>query len=160
MDVTTLKEIDLPAFGRRVHIAKAIKELKKSYETPPPMPSPSYPPSFISPSLSGYEPDSPGSRAFSPQDAFSPHPHAGIPANANPNANANVVMSPESNAGLDDVAIRQSPERQRKVSDGVSVVSHVGRQSESDDLRGLGFEGGHARVPVASEVILLFPSSL
>lgn len=74
MDVNTLKEIDLHAFGRRVHINKGIKELRKMFEPPPAPPSSSqnaaYPSSasLTSPSLmSGYEPDSsstPGMTSF------------------------------------------------------------------------------------------------
>jgi len=57
MDVAMLKEIDLIAFGRRVHIYNAIKELK----TRVPKPSRA---DVVSPSLSGYEPDSPGNLSF------------------------------------------------------------------------------------------------
>lgn len=52
-----LKEIDLVAFGRRVHIYNAIKELKAR------VPKPSRA-DVVSPSLSGYEPDSPGNLSF------------------------------------------------------------------------------------------------
>lgn len=51
MDVAMLKEIDLVAFGRRVHIYNAIKELKLRISRPS---------SLVSPPLSGFEPDSPG----------------------------------------------------------------------------------------------------
>lgn len=56
-DVNTLKEIDIPAFGRRVHIFRAIKTLKARSEpaAPPPESQP------FSPAMSGYEPDSPAS---------------------------------------------------------------------------------------------------
>lgn len=57
MDVAMLKEIDLVAFGRRVHIYNAIKELKIR------VPKPSRA-DVVSPSLSGYEPDSPGNLSF------------------------------------------------------------------------------------------------
>ncbi|GAA5964762.1 hypothetical protein JCM3765_002546 [Sporobolomyces pararoseus] len=59
MDVAMLKEIDLIAFGRRVHIYNAIKELKsrRSLRT-----STTSTGSMLSP-LSGYEPDSPGTLA-------------------------------------------------------------------------------------------------
>lgn len=57
MDVAMLKEIDLVAFGRRVHIYNAIKELK----TRVPKPTRA---DVVSPSLSGYEPDSPGNLSF------------------------------------------------------------------------------------------------
>jgi hypothetical protein len=59
MDVAMLKEIDLVAFGRRVHIYNAIKELKsrRSLRT-----STTSTGSMLSP-LSGYEPDSPGTLA-------------------------------------------------------------------------------------------------
>lgn len=46
-----LKEIDLAAFGRRVHIYNAIKELKARISRPS---------SMVSPPLSGFESDSPG----------------------------------------------------------------------------------------------------
>jgi hypothetical protein len=72
LDVATLKEIDLPAFGRRVQIYNAIKELKKSME-PPAAPAPQLAQQpLVSPTLSGYEPDTPSSRNFSPRDSFSP----------------------------------------------------------------------------------------
>lgn len=64
MDVAMLKEIDLIAFGRRVHIFNAIKELR--LRTQPPRPTSALNTShstsggsFLSPALSGYEPDSP-----------------------------------------------------------------------------------------------------
>lgn len=74
MDVNTLKEIDLPAFGRRVHIFNGIKELRKMYEQQSQRHSSrsqlaNYPSSnsLASPGMSGYDPDSPSTRAgFSP----------------------------------------------------------------------------------------------
>ncbi|BGP37512.1 hypothetical protein JCM10450v2_001417 [Rhodotorula kratochvilovae] len=88
MDVAMLKEIDLIAFGRRVHIYNAIKELK--LRTQPPPPPPPHPVSalstsqstsggsFLSPATSGYEPDSPHS--YGPSSpiaaAFQHAPHA------------------------------------------------------------------------------------
>ncbi|GAA6020104.1 hypothetical protein JCM10207_006256 [Rhodosporidiobolus poonsookiae] len=85
MDVAMLKEIDLVAFGRRVHIYNAIKELKQRTHPelfPPPQShhphsgssflsasqSTAATSTFLSPTLSmaGYEPDSPGSLAASP----------------------------------------------------------------------------------------------
>jgi hypothetical protein len=57
MDVATLKEIDLPAFGRRVHIYNAIKDLKRSLSHAE-YASPHTPPSS---GFSGYEPDTPRS---------------------------------------------------------------------------------------------------
>ena len=51
-----LKEIDLVAFGRRVHIYNAIKELKGRV--------PRTNRDVVSPALSGYEPDSPGNLSF------------------------------------------------------------------------------------------------
>ncbi|GAA6039658.1 hypothetical protein JCM8097_002239 [Rhodosporidiobolus ruineniae] len=67
MDVAMLKEIDLVAFGRRVHIYNAIKELK--HRTHPELSSrpsnlgSSISSSYLSPALSGYEAgvDSPAS---------------------------------------------------------------------------------------------------
>lgn len=50
-----LKEIDLIAFGRRVHIYNAIKELKGKRG-----PQQQRSSSILSPAASGYEPDSPG----------------------------------------------------------------------------------------------------
>ncbi|ORY90693.1 hypothetical protein BCR35DRAFT_299255 [Leucosporidium creatinivorum] len=69
MDVAMLKEIDLIAFGRRVHIYNAIKELKARVPKPARA-------DVASPSLSGYEPDSPGNLSFaSPgQASFSSPP--------------------------------------------------------------------------------------
>ncbi|GAA5962155.1 hypothetical protein JCM21900_006986 [Sporobolomyces salmonicolor] len=55
MDVVMLKEIDLVAFGRRVHIYNAIKELKSRRS----MQSSVSSAGMLSP-MSGYEPDSPG----------------------------------------------------------------------------------------------------
>ncbi|GAA5977063.1 hypothetical protein JCM11641_001289 [Rhodosporidiobolus odoratus] len=83
MDVAMLKEIDLIAFGRRVHIYNAIKELKARTHpelmAPPPSASrtnlgssTSTGPSFLSPAMSGYEPDSPGSLGMSPAQYQSP----------------------------------------------------------------------------------------
>ncbi|KAI5476458.1 hypothetical protein MNV49_007705 [Pseudohyphozyma bogoriensis] len=63
MDVAMLKEIDLTAFGRRVHIYNAIKELKARLAPPPA--------AVMSPS-SGYIPDSPGtSMSFASPSAMS-----------------------------------------------------------------------------------------
>ena len=84
MDINTLKEIDLPAFGRRVHINNGIKELKRiinpdlTASTTTMSQSQAsfmrYPGESLSPSMSGYEPDTPGTRsAFSPSDSFSPN---------------------------------------------------------------------------------------
>ena len=69
MDVNMLKEIDLAAFGRRVHVYNGIKELRRQVEalSAPPTTAPA-----LSPTFSGYEPDTPSSRAFSPRDSFSP----------------------------------------------------------------------------------------
>lgn len=66
-----LKEIDLIAFGRRVHIFQAIKELKARVHPPEDEPTP-----LFSPSMSGYDPDSPGTMSFaSPrQTSFSATP--------------------------------------------------------------------------------------
>ncbi|GJN88147.1 hypothetical protein Rhopal_001104-T1 [Rhodotorula paludigena] len=71
MDVAMLKEIDLIAFGRRVHIYNAIKDLKLRTHPPPPLPlsavggllasQSTTGGMMLSPALSGYEPDSPGS---------------------------------------------------------------------------------------------------
>ncbi|KAK4052151.1 hypothetical protein OIV83_002446 [Microbotryomycetes sp. JL201] len=61
MDVAMLKEIDLVAFGRRVHIYNAIKELKNKRQ-----PKLQRSSSLLSPSMSGYEPDSPGGSVLSP----------------------------------------------------------------------------------------------
>lgn len=58
-----LKEIDLVAFGRRVHIYNAIKELRQRSHTRPM--------SMVSPSMSGYEPDSPGNMSFASPGAMS-----------------------------------------------------------------------------------------
>lgn len=51
-----LKEIDLVAFGRRVHIYNAIKELRARSRLRPM--------TMISPAMSGYEPDSPGNASY------------------------------------------------------------------------------------------------
>ncbi|GAA5873399.1 hypothetical protein JCM16303_001114 [Sporobolomyces ruberrimus] len=56
MDVAMLKEIDLIAFGRRVHIYNAIKELKSRRS----LRMSTSTGSMLSPAMSGYEPDSPG----------------------------------------------------------------------------------------------------
>ncbi|GAA6063545.1 hypothetical protein JCM10212_002657, partial [Sporobolomyces blumeae] len=56
MDVAMLKEIDLVAFGRRVHIYNAIKELKSRRK----LRTSDSTGSMLSPSMSGYDPDSPG----------------------------------------------------------------------------------------------------
>ncbi|KAM0791669.1 hypothetical protein ACM66B_006262 [Microbotryomycetes sp. NB124-2] len=64
MDVAMLKEIDLVAFGRRVHIYNAIKELKHKRE-----PKLQRSSSLLSPAMSGYEPDSPGGSVLSPPGA-------------------------------------------------------------------------------------------
>ncbi|GAA6036685.1 hypothetical protein NBRC10512_003519 [Rhodotorula toruloides] len=67
MDVAMLKEIDLVAFGRRVHIYNAIKELRLRTQPPRALTaSQSTAGSFIAPSMTGYEPDSPTSLAYSP----------------------------------------------------------------------------------------------
>jgi hypothetical protein len=67
MDVAMLKEIDLVAFGRRVHIYNAIKELRLRTQPPRALAaSQSTAGSFIAPSMTGYEPDSPTSLAYSP----------------------------------------------------------------------------------------------
>lgn len=67
MDVTMLKEIDLAAFGRRVHIYNAIKELKiqatRAQST-----------SVNSPGYSGYEPDSPGMSSHPSPALYTPSP--------------------------------------------------------------------------------------
>lgn len=56
-----LKEIDLVAFGRRVHIYNAIKELKSRVASPPL----TRPASLnLSPGISAYEPDSPRMMSF------------------------------------------------------------------------------------------------
>ncbi|GAA5911366.1 hypothetical protein JCM6882_002357 [Rhodosporidiobolus microsporus] len=79
MDVAMLKEIDLVAFGRRVHIYNAIKELRaRTHPELSRSPTSAHPlsssisssmgGSYLSPAMSGYEPDSPGSYAgASPQ---------------------------------------------------------------------------------------------
>ncbi|GAA5891794.1 hypothetical protein JCM5296_001863 [Sporobolomyces johnsonii] len=67
MDVAMLKEIDLVAFGRRVHIYNAIKELKSRRS----MQSSVSSAGMLSPSMSGYEPDSPGT-TDSPREFQSP----------------------------------------------------------------------------------------
>lgn len=68
MDVTMLKEIDLSAFGRRVHIYNAIKELKVQANRAASI--------AASPALSGYEPDSPGLSPFASSPAFyAPSPY-------------------------------------------------------------------------------------
>ncbi|KAM0751536.1 hypothetical protein T439DRAFT_212506 [Meredithblackwellia eburnea MCA 4105] len=66
MDVNMLKEIDLVAFGRRVHIYNAIKELRGRTSRPGSEIQASRPGSSmaLSPTLSGYEPDSPGTMGF------------------------------------------------------------------------------------------------
>lgn len=76
MDVAMLKEIDLIAFGRRVHIYNAIKELKsrRSLRTSTSTGS------MLSPTMSGYEPDSPGTAESptayqSPQSRWEQHGH-------------------------------------------------------------------------------------
>lgn len=53
-----LKEIDLAAFGRRVHIYNAIKELKARAGRGSI--------SAVSPTMSGYAPDSPGTISYAP----------------------------------------------------------------------------------------------
>lgn len=68
MDVTMLKEIDLSAFGRRVHIYNAIKELKVQANRPASV--------AASPAQSGYEPDSPGMSPFvSSPPFYAPSPY-------------------------------------------------------------------------------------
>lgn len=61
MDVAMLKEIDLTAFGRRVHIYNAIKELRTRTSRPPSLMSHagSAQQQTMSPQMSGYDPDSP-----------------------------------------------------------------------------------------------------
>ncbi|GAA5911326.1 hypothetical protein JCM8208_005220 [Rhodotorula glutinis] len=79
MDVAMLKEIDLVAFGRRVHIFNAIKELR--LRTQPPRPSSALNASqstsggsFLNPALGGYEPDSPTHYgASSPLSVYQQH---------------------------------------------------------------------------------------
>ena len=64
MDVAMLKEIDLVAFGRRVHIYNAIKELRLRAQPPRPISALNASQStsggsFLNPAVGGYEPDSP-----------------------------------------------------------------------------------------------------
>lgn len=67
MDVTMLKEIDLSAFGRRVHIYNAIKELKIQASRATSI--------VTSPINSGYEPDSPGVSSFASPALYTPSPY-------------------------------------------------------------------------------------
>ncbi|SCV72544.1 BQ2448_4081 [Microbotryum intermedium] len=63
MDVAMLKEIDLVAFGRRVHIYNAIKELKGRIAPRG---------NVLSPTLSGYEPDTPSTMGFATPATYHP----------------------------------------------------------------------------------------
>jgi len=149
MDINTLKEIDLPAFGRRVHINNGIKELKRMLD---PSVSPantmlstsqaSYaqfqPPQ--SPGISGYDPDTPNSRyAFSPSDNFSPH---GNQRDISGGSMMSMSMQP--------INLQQAPEasiHHRSASEPFN--NFVPREStESARLRGLGFDGESSSAPM------------
>lgn len=66
MDVAMLKEIDLVAFGRRVRVYNAIKELRHRTQPGNLMSSVSTAGVPVSPSLSGYGPEAPAALAYSP----------------------------------------------------------------------------------------------
>ena len=66
MDVAMLKEIDLVAFGRRVRVYNAIKELRHRTQPGNLMSSMSTTGIPVSPSLSGYGPEAPAALAYSP----------------------------------------------------------------------------------------------
>ncbi|SCZ92503.1 BZ3500_MvSof-1268-A1-R1_Chr5-2g07921 [Microbotryum saponariae] len=63
MDVAMLKEIDLVAFGRRVHIYNAIKELKGRFAPRG---------NALSPTGSGYEPDTPSTMGYATPATYHP----------------------------------------------------------------------------------------
>ncbi|KAH8919480.1 hypothetical protein BT69DRAFT_1322090 [Atractiella rhizophila] len=123
MDVTTLKEIDLPQFGRRVHIYNGIKELKASLLPPPPAPASSPPPT--TPLTPGLGSPFIGSPAPSYQDSQkSPRPKT-------------ASSLAQSGAGYEDYE-----ERSRRVSQ--RTTSSAGGGYESDAP--VGFVGaGRAR---------------
>lgn len=66
MDVAMLKEIDLIAFGRRVRVYNAIKELRHRTQPGNLMSSLSTTGGALSPALTGYGPESPAGLAYSP----------------------------------------------------------------------------------------------
>ncbi|GAA5865790.1 hypothetical protein JCM3774_003094 [Rhodotorula dairenensis] len=66
MDVAMLKEIDLIAFGRRVRVYNAIKELRHRTQPGNLMSSISTTGGPLSPAMTGYGPESPAALAYSP----------------------------------------------------------------------------------------------
>lgn len=102
-----LKEIDLIAFGRRVHIFNAIKELKSRITTassPDPLAQP-----IFSPALSGYDADSPGT----PMSFASPATTGGRPSFASipptPSTLDHTTLPLESPRGLGFVGAGMTP---------------------------------------------------
>jgi len=152
LDVNTLKELDLPAFGRRMHIFNGIKELRRQVEGPASLNTSylrsSYQP--ISPSVSGYEPDTPSTRAaFSPQQTFSPSQFQmlgyGQTGMFSP---SQVLLSPEISP-LDTT----NPGATKYLSERTQEPSRT--SGESARLRGLGFAGdspGHVDAEAESAV--------
>lgn len=116
----------MPAFGRRVHIFNAIKELRRQVE-PSGSAFLSQTQGFgmhngsISPTMSGYMPDTPSSQAnFSPMDTFSPQVSR-LSASGNFGPAASMAMPAE----VDEPARRSTPPARS--------------DADADALRGLGF---------------------
>ena len=140
MDVNTLKEIDLPAFGRRVHIYNGIKELRRQAD-PYSATSPSllgqngygqYGTPLISPTMSGYEPDTPSTRAaFSPQEAYSP--------NIQRDGYMAGHLTPEMSMRPSQQSTVNIPPSIAETSTGQTYDQHT--SAESARLQGLGFDG-------------------
>jgi hypothetical protein len=145
-DINTLKEIDLPAFGRRVHIFNAIKELRRQIE---PMGT-----SFlsssqgfgsqysnpVSPTMSGYIPDTPSSQAnFSPMDAFSPNV-------GRMSSSGNFAMQQAQVLAASDIS---TPDR--RISEPNPIAD------DRDPLHGLGFQDDGSRTTPQKAATVVSP---
>ena len=106
MDVAMLKEIDLAAFGRRVHIYNAIKELRTRTSRPPSLASRAGSTHVLSPHLAGqFEPDdmpqtpglaSPASMNFSMSPGMSAVSSSGFDHYQPPRSEGDTVSLPAS----------------------------------------------------------------
>lgn len=136
MDLESLKEIDLPAFGRRVRIFNAIKELRKTVEPAQRSQQPSY--NWASPALSGYEPDTPSVQG----GAFSPNTSMGL----NPLASSQRSQPDQPH---------YRPDRQQASFGSIDQIVNRGLPSEMDprkaEMRGLGLRNGSQPAPMPHE---------
>lgn len=132
MDTNTLKEIDIPAFGRRVQIYKNIKELRRFYEPVPQrstsqLGSRSSSTSMASPSMSGYDPDTPNTGA-----GFSPLPSLDT-------------------SGTDQFNFSNSPDVSRTSYGSIDMIARENFMAQTNGTpRGLGLEDAYEQPAVLS----------